>query len=258
MRAIKTAPPLEGNYNDNPTPSDKPQIIGDDARLSLRLVTLIEITSVIGSVLLIVWAIAPLFPQTRWLMIPPGIFAFSLILYSHHIRRESWSEIGFTSRHFRPALRLLATPVLIGGSVLMLFGYFQNSFHRSTHFELNLIVVPAWGIVQQYVLQGYVYRRVRQLLVHDQLKVELRKRRLRLSQLSTAGLFALVHLPNLTLTLLTFLAAVIWSWVYERAPNLWALGLSHGLLSLMLMHSSPTWLLQSMSVGYKHFLYQKF
>jgi len=67
-----------------------------------------------------------------------------------------------------------------------------------------------------------------------------------------------VHLPNLTLALLVLIAAIVWAWVYERAPNLWALGLSHGLLSLVLMHSLPLRFLHSMSVGYKHFLYQKF
>jgi len=46
--------------------------------------------------------------------------------------------------------------------------------------------------------------------------------------------------------------------VYERAPNLFALGLSHGLMSDLAMSSLPPWLLHSMSVGYKHFIYQKF
>lgn len=57
---------------------------------------------------------------------------------------------------------------------------------------------------------------------------------------------------------LTFVGGLIWSSVYERAPNLFAIALSHAAISLMLMTSLPPWLLPSMSVGYKHFLYQKF
>ncbi len=58
--------------------------------------------------------------------------------------------------------------------------------------------------------------------------------------------------------ILTFAGGLIWSWVYERAPNLFAIALSHAVISLMLMTALPPWLLPSMSVGYKHFLYQKF
>lgn len=228
------------------------------AQVSLRLVTLLEITSVISSVLLVVWGIAPLFPQSRWIMALPALFALTLIFYSQRLRGESLSEIGFSSQYFTAAIRLLVFPVLVAGAILLFVGYLQHSFHRSSHFELNLVVVPIWGVAQQYILQGFIYRRVRQLLIHDRLSSEIRQRRLTLTLLLAAGLFALVHLPNLTLTALTFIAAILWSWVYERAPNLWALGLSHGLLSLILMHSIPPWVLQSMSVGYKHFLYQKF
>jgi membrane protease YdiL (CAAX protease family) len=219
-----------------------------DARLSLRAVTVLEIASVVGSVLLTIWAIAPIYPQSRWLMAVPGALALVLILHSQRVRGESWRELGFSSRHFGRALWLLLFPVGLGCVVMLLAGLLNDSLHRSTHFWANLLVVPVWGVLQQYVLQGFIYRRLRSLLPGQ----------ISWAIFVTAALFALVHLPNPPLTALTFVAALVWSWVYERAPNLWALGLSHGVLSLTLMHSLPPWLLQSMSVGYKHFLYQKF
>lgn len=231
---------------------------GDEARLSLRHVTLLELVSIISSVLLTVWAIVPLYPQNRLVMAFPAFLSVGLIIYSQRVRHESLWELGLSSAHIWPAFRLLILPVLFCCVTLLAIGYLTQSLHRSTHFETNLLIVPLWGVVQQYVLQGFIYRRVRLLMVDETAFRHITERQIRAAILVTAVVFALVHLPNLTLSLLTFAAALLWSWVYERAPNLWALGLSHGLLSLVVMHSLPAWLLQSMSVGYKHFLYQKF
>ncbi|MBI1760422.1 MAG: CPBP family intramembrane metalloprotease [Acidobacteria bacterium] len=231
---------------------------GNDARLSLRLVTLLELISVTCSVLLTVWAIVPLFPQDRFVMAFPALISLALIIYSQHQRHETLREIGLSSAYFWKALRLLILPVSFCGILMILIGYLSRSLHRSTHFEINLLIVPFWGVAQQYVLQGFIYRRFRTLLVNEVSYKHTFDRQIKQAIFWTAAVFALVHLPNLTLSLLTFAAALLWSWVYERAPNLWALGFSHGLLSLIVMHSLPTWLLHSMSVGYKHFLYQKF
>jgi uncharacterized protein len=231
---------------------------GKEASLSLRSVTLLELISVISSVLLTVWAIVPLYPQNRLTMAFPALLAIALIFYSQHVRQERLTELGFSSAYAWAALRLLLFPVLLGIGALLGIGHLTHSLRRSTHFELNLFIVPLWGLVQQYVLQGFIYRRVRLLMVDDRQFSRATEKQVRRAILATAAIFALVHLPNFTLSLLTFAAALLWSWVYERAPNLWVLGLSHGSLSLVVMHSLPTWLLQSMSIGYKHFLYQKF
>ncbi len=139
-----------------------------------------------------------------------------------------------------------------------MLGFATNSFHRTSHFWANLFVVPVWALVQQYVLQAFIFRRMKWLLVSGSASTEEQRRDTQWSILVTAMIFSLTHLPNLMLMLLTFLGALLWSWVYERAPNLFALGMSHAAISLMLMTSAPAWLLPSMSVGYKHFLYQKF
>ncbi len=229
--------------------------VSTDARLSLRVVTWLEIVSVLGSVLLAVWALVPIYPQSRWTMLVPGALAVWLVLNSQRLRGESWHDVGFRTDGFGRACKLLALPMLLATAVMCAIGWRLNSFQRSTHFALNLFVVPLWGIVQQYITQGFLYRRVRSLLVTSPVE---QPGRVRQAIWLSAACFAFVHLPNPTLTLLTFAGGLLWSWVYERAPNLWALGLSHGILSLVLMHSMPAWFLQSMSIGYKHFLYQKF
>lgn len=245
MQALATKPKPE------PPPSQPAAV--NAAQLSLRTVTILEVVSVMASVFITTWALIPLQPRQRWLIAVPGLLALALMINSHRVRGETWRALGFTTAHFGRALRLLALPTLLACAALAAIGYLAGSFHRTSHFWSNLFFLPVWALVQQYVLQSFVYRRVRSVLA-----VTERPARQRLAIVMTAAIFALAHAPNLPLMLLTLFGALGWSWVYERAPNLFALAISHALISLLLMTALPAWLLDSMSVGYKHFLYQKF
>lgn len=228
------------------------------AHVSLRMIAGLEVASVVASVFLTVWVIIPLQPPQRWLTVVPGLLALALIIHSHRVRGERLGELGFSPRHFGRGLRLVALPTLVACAMFAAIGYFANSFHQTSHFGSTLLVLPVWAVTQQYVLQCFIYRRMRFVFAGNATSPDAERRRVNLAILATAAIFAFTHAPNLTLMLLTMAGALIWSWVYERAPNLWALGLSHAVISLMLMTSLPSWLLSSMSVGYKHFLYQKF
>ena len=52
---------------------------------------------------------------------------------------------------------------------------------------------------------------------------------------------------------LTLIAGATWAYVYQRAPNLYALALSHTIVSLTLaLTVSPRWL-NGVRVGFKYF-----
>jgi Type II CAAX prenyl endopeptidase Rce1-like len=229
--------------------------------ISLRAVTALEVASVVFSVLITVWGIIPMHPPQPWMAAIPGSLAVALMINSHRVRGETLRELGFTTKHFIRALQLLVLPTLLACLSFAAIGYLTSSFHRSSHFWSTLLILPLWGTMQQYILQGFIYRRVRSLMVDEGSqagRLDKRRRGVYLAIILTAAMFALVHLPNPTLTGLTFVAGLIWTWVYERAPNLFAIGLSHAMMSQILMISLPPWVLESMSVGYKYFLYQKF
>lgn len=230
----------------------------DAASLSLRAVTALEVASVITSVLITAWVIVPLQLNSRWLEAVPGLLALALMINSHRVRGERPRELGFTMRHFDRALWLLAAPMLLTSAVLIGCGYVAGSLSFNTRFWQSLLILPFWGLAQQYTLQAFVYRRLRFIFVDGQVAESKRAQRTRLAIFTAALLFALVHAPNLALMGLTLAGGLVWSWVYERAPNLFALGLSHGIMSAIAMSSLPAWLLQSMSIGYKHLLYQRF
>ncbi|MEP7337910.1 MAG: CPBP family intramembrane glutamic endopeptidase [Acidobacteriota bacterium] len=249
MQALAPKPSIENR----PAP-----VMKTAAQLSPRAVAGLEVASVLASVFITTWVIIPLQPQQRWLLAVPALLAFALIINSHRVRGERLREIGFTRRHFGRAMGLVAPPTLVACAAFAAIGYFAGSFHLTSHFWTNVLFLPVWGLMQQYVLQGFIYRRIRFVVADETTQAIEQRRRAYWAILATAVIFAVAHAPNLALMLLTLLGALLWSWVYERAPNLWALGLSHAAMSLMLMTSLPSWLLPSLSVGYKHFLYQKF
>lgn len=220
-----------------------------EARLSLQVVTALEIASVISSVLLIAWVLSPLQLRQRWLEAIPGALALLLMIHSHRLHGESLALLGFTTKHFGRALKLLFLPMLITGALLIGIGYAANSLQFGQRFWLSLIVLPLWGLTQQYILQAFIYRRLKLILGATNTTAII---------FLAAFLFALVHAPNLPLMLLTLIGGLVWTWVYERAPNLVALGLSHAVMSAIAMSSLPAWFLQSMSIGYKHLIYQRF
>lgn len=220
----------------------------------MRLVTALEVASVIGSVFLTLWLIIPMQPPYRWMWAVPGVLALWLIVNSHRVRGESLRQLGLGTENFGRAVKLLALPTLAALILFVGTGWLSGTYRDRPGFRYALLLLPIWGLVQQLILQGIIYRRVRYLAAGS----EGDSGHINLAIILTALLFSLAHAPNPALMLLTFLGGLIWSWVYERAPNLPALALSHGLMSGLVLTSLPPWVLHSMSVGYKHFLYQKF
>jgi membrane protease YdiL (CAAX protease family) len=249
---------LQKKIEENPAAEQPAPARGPSARISMRAVSALEIASVFVSVIIISWAIVPLQPYRRWVAALPALLAVALMVNSQRARGESRREVGLGAEHFFRALRLLAAPTIVACAGSAAIGYSTGSFHRTSHFWATAAWAPVWALIQQYASQAFVYRRVKFLLLGDGGAPGKQKMRTGLAIFVNAAIFSSAHAPNLPLMALTFAGGLIWSWVYERAPNLPAIALSQAAVSLTLMTSLPPWLLPSMSVGYKHFLYQKF
>lgn len=223
-----------------------------------RVVSGLEVASVLSSILLTTWGIVPLLPRHRWVMALPLLLISLLVINSHLLRGETLAEIGLTRANFGSALRLLARPTIVTAAGLLLLAASVGTINRVEKLAAGVLLFPLSGIVQQYLFQGFIHRRIRMALVPGAaLNGEMTRQR-HLAVILTAASFALIHAPNIPLTILTFIGGLIWSTIYDRAPNIYAVGISHGLMSLLVVSTLPSGWLQSLSVGYKHFLYQKF
>ena len=208
-----------------------------------------EIVSVISSALLAEW---PLLALNEWygsVLLVPVALAFALIITSQRLRGETARELGLASTNFARALRLLA-PLMCGGALLpVAVGWLRFGMRPTwerTHGGWALVAFAlwggVWGFVQQYALQAFINRRLQMLWGAGWR-----------TTLVVAALFALLHLPNPALMVATFAGGLIWAWVYQRAPNLWALAISHAVMTWVLIATLPAGVLAGLRVGYRYF-----
>jgi membrane protease YdiL (CAAX protease family) len=215
--------------------------------ISDRAVAVWEIVTIVVSVLVAEWVVLSVGEESRPLMLVPVGFAFAFMFYSHRQRGETARQLGFRLDNFGRACKLLAFVFAAPALALLIFGWTIGQLDLTRwRGGQSILGLPAlgvfWGLLQQYALQGFINRRAQAAFGAGWKSILL-----------VASVFAFLHFPNPWLTLATFLGGLVWASVYQRAPNLYAAGLTHGLLTWVLVASVPPALLNNLRVGYKFF-----
>lgn len=140
------------------------------------------------------------------------------------IRRARRSEgalraWGMRGDNFGSAMAAHGGFGLLAAAGILGYGWLSGSLHLPATFWATIAVYPAWGIAQQFALQSLVARNLSGLVPGGVPLAVL-----------AAGLFAAAHYPRLDLVALTFGAGFFLTLVYRRFPNLWAVGIVHGVL----------------------------
>jgi membrane protease YdiL (CAAX protease family) len=199
-----------------------------------RLFVLLEIAVLYSLIQLYVW---------RWQFTHSGLAwpLFLLLLATHLWHRDTMWCLGFRFDNLIPALKLSALASLPFLVLLLIVGFVAGKMGNLKLYEslaasgLHYIL---WAIFQQYGLQGYFHHRLRQVIFNPTL-----------SSAINALIFMSLHFPNPVLMVFTLLGGFALSLVYSRQPNIFALGIFHGLVGLLLANSFPRQLLHNMRVG---------
>lgn len=202
-----------------------------------------EIASVVSSFLIAEWMVLPFAGNSKLVASIPIGLAFALILISHRAHNESAREIGWRLDNFWASARVLLPPMLVAAILIIGIGWMMKSLRFDGRQILEWALwLPLWGAMQQYVLQGFVNRRAQIVCGRGWPSILL-----------VAFVFALLHAPNPWLMVATFAGGLIWAYTYQRVPNLFALALSHALMSMLLACSLPAQTINSLRVGIKYF-----
>lgn len=216
-----------------------PETLGAGAS---RLLPLWEIASVMTSCLIAEWVVLVFLGRNKLVMAIPITLAFGLMLCSHRERGETLRDIGLRTDNFLFSCRLLFLPTAVAVFLIVSFGWFTSQSSFSAPWRWRFAALPLWALFQQYVLNGFINRRAQIALGAGPTSIAL-----------VALAFSILHLPSPLLASLTLVAGATWAFVYQRAPNLYALALSHSIVSLTLaLTVSPRWL-NGLRVGFKYF-----
>jgi membrane protease YdiL (CAAX protease family) len=201
-----------------------------------------EILSVVTSALIAEWVVLAFVGGNKLVIAIPILLALVLMNFSHRERGETLRTIGFRTDNFLAACRLLLLPTLAVVVAILAARWLTGHSLFAAPWRTRLLLLPLWALFQQYALNGFINRRA-ELALGAGLK----------SILLVATVFAMLHLPHPLLAILTFIGGLVWAAVYQRQPNLFALALSHSLVSMTLAMTVPPNLLNSLRVGFKYF-----
>jgi membrane protease YdiL (CAAX protease family) len=147
-----------------------------------------------------------------------------LVFVGWIVRRggASWRAEGFRGDTLPAAARAVGAGTLLGIAALLLWAWHAGRPLWQPGMALLLPLYLPYGVFQAWVFQGVLHQRL-QLLLPSRWSAVL---------LTTAA-FTLVHIGYGGLMALTAIAGLGWSLAFRRWPNVWAVGLSHGVLAAL-------------------------
>jgi len=96
---------------------------------------------------------------------------------------------------------------------------------------------PIWAFLQQFLLQSFFFLRFEAILDSKRALV------------ANTLLFTMAHLPNLTLTGMTFFGALFFTAMFRRYRSIYPLGIAHTLLGIAIAYSFADSVMHHMRVG---------
>jgi membrane protease YdiL (CAAX protease family) len=213
-----------------------------ETRNSQHYLAIWEVASVVTSCLVAEWVVLAFVGRNKLIVAIPVLLALGLMIISHREYGESAREIGFRTDNFIATLRLLLLPTAAAVVIVLVGAFLTTGSVIHAPWRNRFFALPLWALFQQYVLNGFISRRLQVALGSGAISILL-----------VGIIFGLLHLPNPLLAVVTFIGGVIWAWGYQRKANLWALAISHAIVSITLALTFSGDLLNSLRVGFKYF-----
>ncbi|MGO9438019.1 MAG: type II CAAX prenyl endopeptidase Rce1 family protein [Terracidiphilus sp.] len=190
-------------------------------------------------ILAVIWTSRPLQRWLYWAAI--AWFVFSII-WSF----PGWKAMGCTVTGFWRSAWIVGVALVLAAGGMELASNL-HTLHRPSGFVEWVLAFGGytiWSLAQQFLLQGYFLARLVRLLPSATL-----------AAVAAAVIFAIAHLPNPILTLLTLLWGLAACLVFIKTRNLWTLAMAHAIFGICVAITIPATVLHNMRVGlgYLHY-----
>lgn len=193
--------------------------------------------AILATILVYTWVLEPR-------GVPVGVPAAIVVVVAawSGIRSGAW---GLSPRALIPASRAAVLFTVPAALVVLAAGMALGTLHDRGSFFRDLALLIPWGGAQQWVLQTVVLREVRQLTSPKK------------SIVFAAFLFAIVHVPNPFLMLMTFAGALGWCAIFARHPNIVPLAVSHAVATLALLYGFDDDVTARLRIGHAYLMLQR-
>jgi len=190
-------------------------------------------------ILIVIWTPRPW--QARIYLVAAAFIVFSTW--------RSWP--GLRAMGWRGRNLLRSAPIIVAAALIAAFAVFAawrlGTLHAPSTpalFVGRFVGYIIFACIQQFLLQDYFLLRLLEAGLQPRAAV-----------FTAAGIFALAHLPNPILTVLTFIWGVAATAWFLRYRSLYALAVSHMILGITLSVCIPGPTIRNMRVGLGYLMY---
>lgn len=192
-----------------------------------------------GLILLVIWIPHP-WDVFLW------IIACAIVACVIALSYDGVRSMGICTQNLLRSMWAVPLSLAIG-SAAVIFAMHAHTLHwpgnpvtTVQHFGLYAM----WAMLQQLMLQYFFLARAQRLLHSTGAAVAL-----------TAALFAVAHLPNPVLAVITLVCGVASSYFFLHYRNLWPLAAAHAILGISIAITVPNSLDHDMRVGIGYITY---
>jgi membrane protease YdiL (CAAX protease family) len=161
--------------------------------------------------------------KTVFVIVAAGTW-LGYVLWRWHTDRGALHAWGLRRDNLGAAAKAALAVTVPLTACAVAYGFAVGHFPPPRGFWLILLLYPAWGIAQQFLLNAMLARNLAAFLPGWAVVF------------LSAVLFAASHAPDLPVVALTLPAGALWVLMYRRWPNLWALGMAHGIIGTVVFY----------------------
>jgi hypothetical protein len=157
------------------------------------------------------------------------VFWICYVLYRRNKNPDVINYWGFRTDNFMKVVRIILPFAVFSLILFVALGFYQNTINITWHILPLLVLYPAWGLVQQFLLialtAGNLYDLKNKSISKGMIIIV------------SALLFGAIHYPYVWLMIATFVLAILYSLLYLEQRNLYALGIFHGWLAAIFFYT---------------------
>ena len=192
-----------------------------------------------GLILLVIWTPRP---EQRWFYITAAADIVIILFRSFRTPQQ----MGLRTTNFVRSSWIIGVALLLSVIAIALAAWQHTllPFEGPSAFLRRYWGYALWSFAQQILLQDFFLQRLRRLLPTNTAAV-----------LASAGIFALAHLPNPILTIVTLIMGLAACTLFLRYRNLYPLSIAHAILGITLAITVPGPVIRNMRVGLGYLTY---